>query len=106
MHDKGNNRSLYTVILEFSGTTSAAQVRAQTPEAAINEWSKALKTDEAYGLTPSQASDLLTAFDTEEGITAIRGLGNVWCKTLLPHEELALLHIIKTVEVEPPVRHT
>jgi len=97
MHDKANGNELFTVILEYEGTTSAAQVRAPSADDAVHIWFESLKEEGAYGLTGAQRDKMRTAFDADESPVPIHGLGNVWCKTTLAGDRLALLHLVKTV---------
>jgi hypothetical protein len=99
MQDKHNTKPLFTVFLEFAGTTSAVQVRATTADDAIKLWLEPLDGGEAYGLTKNQASQLLAAFDVEESAVPVQGLLNVWCKTIWAGEgQLALLHLIRMID--------
>lgn len=88
---------LFTVILEYDGTTAAAQVRANTADDAIHVWFESLKQEGAYGLTGAQISEIRRAFDAHESPVPISDLRNVWCKTILAGDKLALLHLVKTV---------
>jgi hypothetical protein len=97
MLDKPNAKTIFTAILEFEGTTSAAQVTAESPEVALQKWVRGLESTEAYGLTTQQVAKLLDAFDLQENAVPVRGLVNVWCKTILAEKQLAVLHLIHTM---------
>ena len=99
MRDKPNADFLFTVILEYSGTTSATQVRACCPDDAIQKWLKEIDEREAYGLTNEQGLKIREAFDPGESAVPVRGLVNVWCTTILAGGELALLHLIATADI-------
>jgi len=96
----GVTDGLFTVIMEFDGTTAAAQIRARDCDAALYGWLKELDTDGAYGLTKAQRIHLKAAY--RPGVhgtpVPINGLGNVWCLTVSVNGSLALLHLVKTVE--------
>ena len=102
----GVTDGLFTVIMEFDGTTAAAQIRARDCDAALNGWLKALDTDGAYGLTKAQRVSLKAAYRPGVDGTPVQisGLGNVWCLTVSVNGRLALLHLVRTVEFIKAVR--
>jgi hypothetical protein len=90
--------SLFTVIMEFDGTTSVSQFAAQGITEALRLWIAGLSQSNAYGLSGSSARQLAMAFaeDRERCPTPIDGVENVWCSTALAEGQLALLNIVKT----------
>ena len=98
MPDKISTSRLYTLLLEFSGTTSVSQVQAQSPEEAVRQWIAKLLEPKAYGLSKGPARSLKSALDRQDGdsLAALNGLTRVWCATALVKKELALLHIVET----------
>jgi len=97
MQGKRNNDHLFTVIMEFSGTTSASQVMAANPIQALRKWGRKLYKKDAYGLTEDQASNLLKEFDELEEVVLQKGLVNVWCTAIKAERDLALFHLIQTI---------
>jgi hypothetical protein len=95
MPDKVNNSLLFTVLMEFAGTTSASQVRAASAEDALRMWAVRLSEPGCYGLSEPAARQLRNALATD-GMEGIHGLSNVWCTTATVGERLAILHIVKT----------
>ena len=98
MPDKISTNHLYTLLLEYSGTTSVSQVHAHSPEKALLQWTVQLLEPKAYGLSKLAARNLKAALDRQGGhsLASLDGLAKVWCTTTLVKEELALLHIVET----------
>jgi uncharacterized protein YabE (DUF348 family) len=90
--------SLYTVIMEFEGTTSVSQTTAGTVVEALKLWSGGLSESEHYGLAPASASRLLEALvdSQDDEPVQITGTTNVWCTSILVGKKSALLNIVKT----------
>jgi len=98
--------NLYTVIMEFDGTTSVSQVVARDVRGALRLWLDRLREPGSYGLSRSALRRLQVAFTEEcemmNGVTPvnIRGAINVWCTTAVvgrrAPRKLALLNIVKT----------
>lgn len=78
MLDNSKDESVYTIIMEFAGTTSAAQIRAHSPTESFEKWTSGLLKERAYGVTTSEAERLRRAVATVE-IVRVDGLLNVWC---------------------------
>lgn len=98
MRDKRSARKLYTLLLEFSGTTSVSQVEALDPNEAFRLWTAKLEGTDAYGLSGHAARDLRAAIGRQDdhSIVSIDGLTGVWCTTSLVNQDLAILHVIET----------
>lgn len=90
--------NLYTVIMEFEGTTSISQKTAKTAVEALALWSDGLRQPEHYGLAPASARRLFDSIREKHDMKPvnINGTANVWCTTVLAGENLALLNIVKT----------
>jgi hypothetical protein len=97
MPDKGNNNPLFTILMEFEGTTSASQVRASSVNEALRLWADRLCEPGCYGLSEAAAHRLRKAMGGEDGAEGVNGLSNVWCTTAIAGESLAILHVVKTV---------
>jgi hypothetical protein len=95
MPAKANNNLLFTVIMEFDGTTSASQIKASHAEEALQIWASRLLKNGRHGLSQRAASELQNVLETDR-VEEIRGLFNVWCTTALAEERLAILHIVNT----------
>jgi hypothetical protein len=107
-------KKLFTVILEFEGTTSVSQVWASSPVYALDRWRDGLCDHGTYGLTGDQASRLAKSLELAKSLgneadaqaesdggpfpTPVATVENVWCtSTLTEHNSLALLNIVETV---------
>ena len=99
--NRAGGSKLFTVVMDFQGTTSVSQVRAIEASDALMRWVHSLKTDAACGLTSDQRTRLLNAFDVEvDKVTSLGGVRNVWCATIsVPDGGLAVLNIIATAEI-------
>ncbi|HEY1758900.1 MAG TPA: hypothetical protein VGG72_26240 [Bryobacteraceae bacterium] len=113
MEESQATNRLFTVILEFEGTTSVGQVRAESAGDAFARWGKNILTPGSYGLTPGQAERLALGFEEEAKYrkayaemdiapdsepVPLNSVENVWCTTILTGDgSLALLNIVETV---------
>ena len=66
MEPPNNTKSLFTVVMEFEGTTSVSQVRADGPAEAVRHWLERLGSGTAYGLTRDQARRLREGFSGDD----------------------------------------
>lgn len=71
---------VFTIVVDFEGTTSVAQLSAKHRWEAISKWHDQLGDGGARGLAPEQANRLLDAFDPtdERFLVALNTLKNVW----------------------------
>jgi len=92
---------LYTIILEFEGTTSVRQLFGENVDDAYRKWVEGLTDSNAYGLSTGQAARLSAAISFEgfESLTPLSSIINVWCTTVLVGKTLALVNLIATVEM-------
>ena len=100
---KTRQSRLFTVIMEFDGTTSVSQVVAQDVRGALRLWLDRLREPGACGLSRSAARSIQESFaeeDETKNVGNIKGVVNVWCTTALvgrnASSKLALLNIVKT----------
>jgi len=90
---------LYTVVMEFEGTTSVSQFMASCAREAFQRWLEGLSGHATYGLTNDQVSRLAKGVGTcvNEDPSPIAGLQNVWCAEVLANRRgMALLNIVGT----------
>lgn len=91
---------LFTVIMDFEGTTSASQLTAVDAADALEQWRSRLSSRDIYGLTDRQRKRLLVGFSEPElGLrpTPLTGLRNTWYASLIPGKgSAASLHIAAT----------
>ena len=90
---------LFTIILEFEGTTSVRQFSGENVEEAYRRWFEGLKDPSAYGLNADQGARLSAAISFEgfESLTPLSSTLNVWCTTALVGETLALMNFVATL---------
>ena len=94
---------LFTVIMDFEGTTSAVQLEAESPDDAARRWRESLGTPGSYALTDSQRQRLSRGlrFDDLGSAAALTGLQSVWCAAIAAERGgLALLNIVETVRAD------
>ncbi len=90
---------LFTVLMEFEGTTSPSQFTARDVEQAFKKWLKGLHKPNRYGLTERQRLRVVKGAEDTPYMAAslLSGLQNVWCVTLLAKRGgLVLLNIVQT----------
>ena len=90
---------LFTVILEFEGTTSVSQISARNVDGAYRNWFKGLSDQHRYGLDENQASRLAYALSLDDlrSPTPIAATKNVWCVSTQVDGHYALLNFVATV---------
>lgn len=93
-----DNLVLFTIILEFEGTTSVRQFSGENVDEAYRRWFQGLSEPSAYGLSADQAARLSSAISFEglDSVTPISSIQNVWCTTALVGETLALINFVAT----------
>ena len=90
---------LFTIILEFEGTTSVSQFSGRSVDEAYRGWFQGLKDAGRYGLNPEQAERLAAAlsFDGIRPPTPLASTKNVWCTSTHVDENYALLNFVATL---------
>lgn len=97
---EGNTTLLFTVIFEFEGLTSVAQVVAEDADAAFRKWTQGLTRPQDYGLESQQAmliGKTIERHNERRKLTPLGGTQSVWCTTETIGKELALFNIIATL---------
>ncbi len=89
--------ALFTMILEYRGTTAISQVRAGGAKAALQKWTKTFDYASVLGVTGAAKSQLVDAFTREEPLP-VKGTRHVWCSTALEDGRMALLNIIRPAD--------
>ena len=90
---------LFTIVLEYEGTTAVSQVSGRSVNEAYRRWFQGLKDPGRYGLDPKQAKRLAAAlsFDGLRSPTALASTTNVWCTSAHVDENYALLNFVATL---------
>ncbi len=90
---------LFTIILEFEGTTSVSQFAASSVDEAYRSWFQELKDAGRYGLNQLQAERLAAAlsFDGIRTPTPLAYTTNVWCTSTHVDDNYALLNFVATL---------
>jgi hypothetical protein len=102
---KRTKHRLFTVVMDFEGTTSVSQFVARSPREAMTRWAADLSKPDSYALTDGQRARLLRGFEDGEHYrdvgfhspVRLLGLQNAWCSTVsCIRKGMALLNIIET----------
>jgi hypothetical protein len=98
-------RTLYvfTIIIEFEGTTSVSQFSARNVGEAYQSWFQGLRDPYRFGLSADQGERLTSAlmFEGLQPPTPLASTENVWCTTTLVGKNLALLNFVATANCDP-----
>jgi hypothetical protein len=102
MPESANSKRLFTVIMGFEGTTSAAQFRADSVEDVLRQWLNDLSQPGIFGLTDLQRTRLaegFSDFDLDLAPALLDGLQSIWCSPVSAKGGgMALLNIVETVD--------
>jgi hypothetical protein len=102
MLESASSRRLFTIIMDFEGTTSAAQFRTGSAQDAVRLWLDDLKQSDRFGLTDLQRTRPAGGcndFDLDLPPSPLDGLQSIWCSTVSASGgSMALLNIIETVD--------
>ena len=88
---------LFTMMLEYSGTSAISQLRAPSPKAASAKWAKEFNYAGTLGVGDETKSELMRDFTREIPIP-VKHTRNTWCSTGLGSGHMALLYIVQTSE--------
>ena len=98
---KANGRRLFTIVMDFEGTTSVSQFRTTSVPLAVKLWLGELRKPKAYALTDRQRSRLLKGYERYDANfdlpPASLGLQSAWCQTISAVDKgIAVLNVIET----------
>ena len=91
-------KSLYSFVLDFKGNTYISQCWGINVEDALARW---IENFDLLKVNDSILSKNVIFDEYKKKVSNIEPIDdviNVWCETFVIHDELFLLHIIKTVE--------
>ncbi|MBK7704923.1 MAG: hypothetical protein IPJ30_03895 [Acidobacteria bacterium] len=83
---KGLGNKLYTFFFEFKEGTYIRQATGESLKKALTNWAGALMPERIIGAHDGFKRELLEGLEdvlTNEGISAVTGLKNVWCCSFL-----------------------
>ena len=89
--------ALFTVLMEFKGGIYLSQIRASSPEAALEEWVRGLDAKKIEGMTASIKRQFVEWLP-EARPTAVDGLRSTWCSGFVARADSALVHIVRTAD--------
>jgi hypothetical protein len=89
--------ALFTVLMEFKGGTYLSQIRAPSPDAALEEWARALDAKNIEGMTAAIKRQFVEWLP-EARPTAVAGLKSTWCSGFVSQTSSALVHIFRTTD--------
>ena len=88
---------LFTLMLEYRGTSAISQVRAPSAKAAAAKWAKEFNYAGTLGVGDDTKSEMMRDF-TREIPVPVKHTSNAWCSTGLGSGHMALLYIVQTSE--------
>jgi hypothetical protein len=89
--------ALFTVLMEFKGGTYLSQIRAPSPDAALEEWARGLEVKNIEGMTAAIKRQFVEWLP-EARPTAVAGLKSTWCSGFVARTSSALVHIFRTTD--------
>ena len=88
---------LFTIVSEFTGTTSVMQVLAPGVEAAAEAWARQLGGDMPFGPSSERVAEAVEASLRTLPPTPVAGVVRVWCLSALCDDRLCLANIVETI---------
>ena len=88
---------LFTVLMEFKGGTYLSQLRAPSPDAALEKWARGLEVKNIEGMTAAIKRQFVEWLP-EARPTAVAGLKSTWCSGFVARTSSALVHIFRTTD--------
>ena len=88
---------LFTLLMEFKGGTYLSQIRAPSPEAALEKWARDLEVKRIEGMTAGIKRQFVEWLP-EARPTAVEGLKSTWNSGFVARTSSALVHILRTTE--------
>lgn len=91
-------QQVFTVIMDFDGTSCATQFLTGSAQLALKLWLDDLSLGGMYGLTDEQREELLQSVEASQyRLSPLGDLTNVWWATVGPENgRVALLHIVQS----------
>lgn len=87
--------TLYTIIVEFDGSTYISQITASTPSRALLRWTRERHRTKGDG-PPRKVHSRVGIDLREQAPTTVEGCRNVWCFSSVAGKDLILIHIVST----------
>jgi hypothetical protein len=88
---------LFTFILDYAGGTYVSQITADNLDLAWSNLPKAFDSSQIAGFDLESKYSLDERL-REDGPVPLEGFQNIWCATALINNELALIHLVRTVK--------
>jgi hypothetical protein len=88
---------LFTVLMEFKGGTYLSQIRAPSPDAALEKWARGLEVKNIEGMTAGIKRQFVEWLP-EARPTAVDGLKSAWCSGFVARADSALVYIVRTAD--------
>jgi predicted butyrate kinase (DUF1464 family) len=81
--------------MEFKGGTYLAQIRASSPEAALEKWARGLDVKKIEGMTAAIKRQFVEWLP-EARPAEVEGLKSTWCSGFVARSSSALVHFVRT----------
>jgi hypothetical protein len=88
--------SFYTFVMEFEGGTYISQAYGDSLKSAMMAWAETLDTKQIKGMGPVMQKEIVIGIEDEDP-TALTGLKNAWCFSLIARGKFCLVHFFETV---------
>jgi hypothetical protein len=88
---------LFTMMLEYRGTSAISQARAPSAKAAAAKWAQEFDYAGTLGVGDEAKAEMMRDFSRETPIP-VKHTSNAWCSTGLGSGHMALLYIVQTSE--------
>ena len=86
---------LFTVLMEFKGGTYLSQLRAPSPDAALETWARDLDVKNIEGMTETVKRQFVEWLP-EARPMVVDGLKSTWSSGFVTRADSALVHIVRT----------
>lgn len=104
-HRLANKISLYTIVLDFKGSTYITQVQASSYRAVLRIWANSLLPGVIRGMREASIRQLRAELADVEPVL-LDGLQHAWCTSVLVRGRLALINFVRTCGQEDLVNQT
>lgn len=86
---------LFTLLMEFKGGTYLSQLRAPSPDDALEKWARGLEVKNVEGMTGAIKRQFVEWLP-EARPAAVDGLKSTWSAGFVASTSSALVHIVRT----------
>ncbi len=89
--------ALFTLLMEFKGGTYLSQIRAPSPDSALEKWAQGLQVKDIEGMTAAIKRQFVEWLPEARPVE-VAGLKSTWCSGFVSRSSSALVHIFRTTD--------